>query len=346
MCSAKVSRELSFSNDLLFIDGSWGTGKSILGPVLGCYKGVEKQKLDHIFEYICTIFDLGEMEKGAAQAILKTYSDIDIFDALISREVNLRPSDDTGLLNNPYSLKYLKRLFKPGDHSVSNYIENENPALQIMSHHILPVGKILFETYPGRIKVIEMVRHPLFMLDHWFHYIDRCATDVREFTLYIKHKDKHVPWFCKGWEDEFLSLRGYNKVVKCIDSIFQKIYSFTDSLPKEERDRILFIPFEKFVLEPTYFTEKLRFFLDRDVNNKLLTRVLKKQKCPRKSLMAGRGHKSYGFRRVSDDFQDKQYIKEKLLFLEKEMSPEYFKLLSKVSNEYEERFNLKGVGPF
>jgi hypothetical protein len=336
-----ISRHLSFSNDILFIDGSWGTGKSILGPVLGAFKGVEKQKLDHIFEYVSTAYSLGEMSKGAASSLLKIYADLDTFDSQISREVNFRPSDDSGILNNPNGLKYLKRLFVAGDNEIVKNIEEENPVLQIMSHHILPVADILADTYGKRIKIVEMFRHPLFMLDHWLNYIDRCGTDVREFTIWIKHKEHHLPWFAKGWEEKFISLSGYDKVIHSIAHTQHLTFEAMKRL--EKKIDIISISFEKFVLDPYPDLRQLTKFLGRS-ETKHMSKVLKRQKCPRESLMDGRGHKSYGFKKVEKNFDDKAYILDKLVELKSKISGESYDLLLTICQNYESHFNLNYIG--
>ena len=47
-----LEKKLNLKNDIIFIDGLWGTGKSILGPIIGGMQKVEKFKLEHIYEYI------------------------------------------------------------------------------------------------------------------------------------------------------------------------------------------------------------------------------------------------------------------------------------------------------
>lgn len=339
--NCQISRHLSFSNDVLFIDGAWGTGKSILGPVLSCFHGVEKQKLDHIFEYVATAYNLGEISKGFANSLIKTYVDLDTFDSQISREVNFRPSDDSGILNNPNGLKYFKRLFLPGDDRVKENIENNNPALQIMSHHILPVADVLFESLDNRIKLIEMFRHPLFMIDHWVHYIDRVGTDSREFTVWIKYNDKHLPWFVKGWEEKFLSLNSLEKVIHSISHIQNLIF---DAIANDShKNKLLAIPFEGFVLNPHPYIEKIETFLGRKRTSSL-QKVLRRQKCPRESLLAGRGHKSYGFKKTPKNNDDYGYVKVKLAEMKSNIADESFQLLISASLKYEAYFNFDYVG--
>ena len=125
----------------------WGTGKSILAPVLGSFKRVEKQIINHNFEYVCTLENYDKISNTDAKSLIQVMADVALFNSMISREVNLRPSDDSGFLNNPNGFLYLKRLFKTGDVTTVEEIKREKPVLQIMSHNILQVSSLLFDTF-------------------------------------------------------------------------------------------------------------------------------------------------------------------------------------------------------
>lgn len=343
MQSSKVSRHISFSNEVLFIDGSWGTGKSILGPVLGAFDDVEKQKLDHIFEFVSNIHYFGEISEGAAISLIKTYADLDTFDSLMSREVNLRPSDDSGILNNPKALQYLKRLFVNGGNEIAQKIENEKPIMQIMSHHILPVADILFKALGKRLKVVEMFRHPAFMFDHWNSYLHRCGKDKREFTTWIKYNNEHLPWFVSGWEEEFLSLNETEKVIKSINHTYNLTIK---SLDRFKDNHVLEISFENFVINPFRDLEKISNFLNKEFKESTMKKVLKRQKVPRKSLLAGRGHRGYGFQKADNSFNDKVFIREKVEKLKNEISIDLYDEFINTCVSYEERFNLSYLKEF
>ena len=39
-----------FADDIIFIDGLWGTGKSLLYPIVSGMEGVEKAKAEHVYD--------------------------------------------------------------------------------------------------------------------------------------------------------------------------------------------------------------------------------------------------------------------------------------------------------
>lgn len=115
----------SFTNDVIIVDGFWGGGKSVVTSIVGSLSGVEKKKVDGIYEYICITHSVGKMSDDAAETLLKIYADHTQYNNLIGREVNLRWSDDTGLRNNPGSLAYFGRLFHRGGDSVIDVINSK-----------------------------------------------------------------------------------------------------------------------------------------------------------------------------------------------------------------------------
>ena len=47
--NSSLAKKNTLKNDVIFIDGLWGTGKSIIAPIVGAMDGVEKQKIEHIY---------------------------------------------------------------------------------------------------------------------------------------------------------------------------------------------------------------------------------------------------------------------------------------------------------
>ena len=58
----KLSKKNPFKNDVVFIDGLWGTGKSLIAPIVCAMDGVEKQKFEYIYEYVCVRVQLKKIE--------------------------------------------------------------------------------------------------------------------------------------------------------------------------------------------------------------------------------------------------------------------------------------------
>lgn len=249
----KLTRHLNIAEKIVFVDGLSGTGKSILGPVISSFKSVEKQRLEHIYEYLCLLNHFKMIEPDAAVSLMRLYADLALYNSMISREVNLRLSDDTGLLNNPDSLKYIARLFYKDGNSPLDRIRREKPVLQIVTHQVLPISDLAFDAYGDHLRIVEMTRHPLFMIDHWYNYIERYGKDSREFTLNLSDGNESVPWFAYGWEKKYKSLNSMDRVIHSIKWLSDRTNTFYEKLNSEEKERVLFISFENFVFDPWSF---------------------------------------------------------------------------------------------
>ena len=144
----QVRKFLPIECDVIVVDGLWGVGKTAVTSVIGAMKSVEKMKLDHVHEYVCTMNHLDKMSDDATRFMLLTYADIDQYSNLIGREINFRPSDASGTKNTPGStLKYLRRLFADDGDQIVDHIQTNNIALHVVSHQALPVGEPLFEAF-------------------------------------------------------------------------------------------------------------------------------------------------------------------------------------------------------
>ena len=288
----------TFKNDIIFIDGLWGTGKSLLGPIISGMAKVEKVKIEPVYEYISILQYLNKISPDATLWMLNTYADKSQYDNSIGREVNLRWGDDSGLANNPNSLRYIRRLFGgEGDQKVSDINEN-NRALNIMSHMLMLVAEPIFKTYGKRVKIVEVVRHPLYMVSHWYSYLQRYDSP-REFTVSLNHRGNKIPWFVGGWEDEFIEASAVDKVLLSII----KLYEWLDVSSQKAITKgwnILTLSFESLVMVPDDPLQRLEAFLGRKHYPHLST-VLRKQRIPRKTIAQGKGHASYGWVRGADN---------------------------------------------
>jgi hypothetical protein len=287
-----VEKKITLRNDIIFLDGLWGTGKSILSPILSNMYNIEKIKVESIYEYISSMYFLDKIEMDAAIWMLHTYADTSQYNNRIGREINLRWSDDTGLKHVLNKWVYIKRLFgQEGDFKIDE-INRENIALGIMSHMIMLTPQILIEAFNNRVKVIEMVRHPLYMIVHFANYLDRFEVS-REFTMSYYYKDVKIPWFINQSLDEFVQGNKFERAVQCI----VKLYSLLEveiANSKKNGLQILDLSFEEIVFDTKLALKKIEFFLGRQHSEKIEI-ILKKQKLPRNTIAQGNGHKSYGW---------------------------------------------------
>ena len=325
-------------NDIIFIDGLWGTGKSILGPIIGGMQNVEKFKLEHIYEFISVLYHLNKIEKDSALWILNTYADLSQYNNSLSREINLRFNDDSGLKNNPNPLDYLQRLFKKdGDHHLANINEN-NVALNLMSHMILMTPELLFNAYGDRLKIVEVVRHPLYMIEHWENYLRRFDSP-REFTVSFYYHHTKIPWWADKFKDEYSSYDVFNRALISIRKCYEELFKTElDDLNNEKK--ILYLSFEDVVSNPEKILSKLSSFLKRE-HHKKIKRILTRQKIPRKLFIDGLGHQSYGFKKIKEIQNEEEFYKKLVLRLNKKGSKENIDGFNNLIDIYNKKFPSK-----
>jgi len=296
----------SFTNDIIVVDGFWGGGKSIVTSMIGSLTGVEKKKVEHVYEYVCIAHAAGKMNHDAAIAFLKIYADLSQYNNLIGREVNLRWSDDSGLRNNPGSLTYLRRLFHPGGDEVATMISKENLALLIASHELLSVSDILFDAYGSRLKLIEVVRHPVHLFENVRSYISEFER-AREFTLSFEFNDEKIPWFAASWAEEFANSSIVDRALLSIARMQRSMLSTIDQIGADGRP-LLTLSFENTVLNPGESLQQLESFLARKQTRRT-KRVFKQQSLPRTNISAGKATSAFSFNTSSSVTEDEVYRK-------------------------------------
>ena len=104
-------RDQFLTDKLLVLDGLTGTGKTMISNVLESFEKVEVGRFIYDVEHIAISHELGALRTDAARALLGLLIDWKLYDNMISREVNFRPSDLSCVLKNGRALKHIKRLF-------------------------------------------------------------------------------------------------------------------------------------------------------------------------------------------------------------------------------------------
>jgi hypothetical protein len=343
----EFTRTTELAEENIIICGFSGSGKSLMGPILGSFERVEPFRIDPIYEYFCILECFGKVEKDATTALLRTLNDRHIYYQVISRETNMRVRDDSSPLNNPHTFRTIKRLFaKDGDFAVEE-IKKNKPIQLLMMHHLIPVISPIFRAWGDRVKVVKIVRHPMYMIDPWFKYMDRngrtrYGIDPYELTLYLDYNGHSVPWFTHGWEDKFISVSTMDKIIYSINWLNEKSKETYNNLDESDRNKIIFIPFEPFVLDPFPYLEKLEEFLNTPMT-RLTKKTLRKQKVPRKAISDGRMPKRY-----EKDFEASEIdeFNNRKTFAKEKASPEAFKLLKKMCDEYMHEYNISCVPDF
>ena len=194
----KLYRQNFYTQPVVLIDGITRTGKTMLSPILTSLENVELHRIETNFDRIPRLYKLKKITRDAAVACLRLEMETKLYESMISRSINFRKSDNSGVFNQIKPFKYLKRLFAPEGDVVVEKILKEKPIFQVQTHDILGINSIYFDAFGKSLRIIEMLRHPI---DSIFGncrrgYGKREADDPRIFSLNILHGKKLVPWYC------------------------------------------------------------------------------------------------------------------------------------------------------
>jgi hypothetical protein len=277
---------------------------------------------------------LKKIEADAADTLLKIYADLSQYNNLIGREVNLRWNDASGPSNNTDTFKYILRMFSKEGDTIVKDINERNLALNILSHLIFPVSKPLVKAYGSRLKIIEMVRHPVYMVQHWYSYLSRFDGE-REFTICFDYNRQKVPWFAETWQDKFVEMSIMDRSLHSIIFLYELLFESLSTLNKESTNTMV-ITFESFVMNTENELKRLQDFLGRSHSAKI-KKILKQQKVPRNLLSQGIGRAGYGWKKSDADSEKKEYD-HKLEFIRKKASEntllEFDKLIKKYNDKW------------
>lgn len=277
---SNVTRSITFDNRILYVDGISGSGKFAIGSLLQSLQKVETIRIEYILDHVCGLNTLGHISDEAAQALIKFYTDLRTHDGLISREVNFRPDDVTSVMSSLKKIEYLNRLFSKDGDRVSERIEFERPILHFMGHQIFPNSSSIFSALGSRLLFVEILRHPLSLMHHWYSYINKYGTEPRNFTLWINYQGKNLPWFARGIEGEYINASAMDKCIYSIENLFRLRRDRISSMSKEDLNRYLEIPFERYVVQPELYIDKI----SRELSVERMAGfddVMKSQKLPR-----------------------------------------------------------------
>lgn len=338
--AVKAERTAQIAEQIVFLDGVSGTGKTMMGPILSSFDRMEVQRFDHIHEFICALRFLNRIEEDAAISLVRTYVDLACYNVMIGRESNFRWKDLSGVLNNPRGWRYVKRLFQPDGKAVMERIGQTRPILQIHSHQVLGISDTLFAALGKRLTVVELVRHPLYLLSHWYSCVDRIAVDPSMFTICLNHDGRTLPWFARGWENEYVNSNKMDRVIRLVHWLTQRAEDALGAMNDDRRQQVILIPFERFVVEPWPYLHQIETTLDTSATPST-RRSLRKQKVPRKLTIDGLDleiYRRYNWQPPTKGSTEGTELQKRWDYASKEASKEGMKLLEKMSASYEQLY--------
>ena len=279
----KVVRQKMLCEKIVFIDGQPGCGKTMLSPIISAFDRVELLNYAFEVEFICRLFYFGKIDGDAATAMVRMLVDHKLYQTMMGRETNFRYSDLSSVFKNPHPWRYIKRIFQEGDLIVPDRIKNDRPILSLTTHDLLSVSDPIISGIGPQSVIIEMVRHPLYMVKQQYLNMSRLIDDPRDIQICLEYHGKQLPFFASGWEDLFVKSNDMEKAIYTIDKLTNTNKIKRNIWKENKQLSLVTIPFEKFVLDPWPYMEKIESALGSKIT-KTTRRVMKKQNVPRKLL--------------------------------------------------------------
>lgn len=336
-------RNISYGNDIIIVDGMWRTGKSLLGPIVGAFEGVQKPKIDYNFEWSCILHSLGSLSIDDASLMLKLHADLCTHNNYLGREMNFRPKDDSGIFKNPNKFNNLRRIFISDGNNIQEEIKAQKPPLMIITHSTFQVGEPLVAAYGKRLKMIVVERNPVFYLEQWAEYLEMIGSDPRELEI-TKH-DGFVPWFILDiYEDEYKSGSYMDKSLIMYRSLREMKKNI---IAKDIFDshNLLTIPYESLVYSPSLWIEKIGSFLNKSGTGKAL-KFQKQLNLPRKYLLDGIESSILKERRKDLSMLEIENYNDLKQSILNQISVESIDELSSYISEYENSYDFQRLMPW
>jgi len=311
-----ISREVNLDTTIVFVDGITRTGKSMMGPILASFERMEIERMEEIFEHIGGLDRMNKISRDASVALLKTVIDAHLYNGMIGRNTNFRFSDHSSVWRNPNRLRHFKRIFAPDGAKAVQRIILERPIYQNQTHDQLANFKLFHEAFSDRFRVLEMIRHPVDVVDSWMRreWGSRFGSDPLAFTFCIRYEEEDLPYYALGWEESYLAANPMGRVVGMISRLWDESRSVYQGLPADQKDQVLIIPFEDFVQRPKPYLGPIGDFLGSKPTRHTSS-ALRRQNCPR-----------------TDPGESRQLKSQRI---ENEAAPEDRKTMERLAEEYE-----------
>jgi len=253
-----VSRKFSLGGQCVFVDGQAGCGKTLISRVISSFERVELLSYVEEIEQYCSLSYLQKIEPDVAEVLIRLKLDLQLYNTMMARNLNFRPTDLSSVFQHHDPNLYLQRIFEKGDSSIPNKISEESPILNLAVHNLIAFSEPLWSSLGNRCAFIEVVRHPLYMIrQQILNFEDKKFEGPRTFYVQYSYKGEEVPYFVKGWEEAYLGSNSTEKAIHYIKHLTELTNTRKQELFRNHHASILTIPFEPFVLDPLPWLKKI-----------------------------------------------------------------------------------------
>lgn len=343
----KIVRPPHIADQVVIVDGLPGCGKTMMSPIVGALDRVEMLQYAYSLEYFCGLRYLDALTHDGATTMVRATTDLQLYNIMMGRETNFRWSDLSSVRLSASPWQYVRRLFQAGDAAAVQRIAAERPILHLVTHLMFVHTPLLIDALGTRVKMVEVVRHPLYMIKQQALYMDRFAADPRDFTMWIEFEGALVPWFARGWERKFLDAGAMDRAIYMMEEMGRRHATMLAGLTDAQRAQVLIIPFERFVIEPDPYMRALETLLETSVVART-RREMKRQNVPRRMYADGIGrpiYAEYGWQPPAKGSDEAKEFARRREFAAASATPAALAVLDRLTEEYEREYMRGHAAP-
>jgi len=307
----------NIAKNILFIDGITRVGKSLFSGIIPSLNKMEHIQFFWAIERIVPAVSLDTLDISFAKSLIRTEMNEMAYNIKLSRNVNFRYDDQTGVLNYKDPKLYFNRLNKSEGKGVVEELRQTDWFIPIQSHDLM-VNLEYLDKMDIDYHMIELFRHPVDTIYSWWQrgWGERFSNDPQSGTLSLVYNDSIVPWYCAGFEEEWLNL---NPVERCVHLVLFLTYKSIEQYNKaRDKERIFLITFEDFVEKPDQKIMEICSFLGT-TTTEYTKQFVSQSKCPRVINIKDREDKLKEIRsrtsnnlfneicKISDEYEDNCY---------------------------------------
>lgn len=322
-----VVRDGILLQQLVLVDGQPGSGKAVLDSAIASMDRVELLQFSTQIERVCALRDLGKITGDGAETMIKLEADLVLYNTMMSRNVNFRVSDQSSAFKDSNFWVYIKRLFAKGDKLILDRIKNERPILHFMTHSMLGFSEPIFNSFGDKVAIIEIVRHPMSMLVSQTRYIEEWTTHegmLRQVAdPFLRYKDKQVPFWVKGYEELYCKSNPVERAIYVMRHQIEKVELFKNKFREIYEMQCITIPFEKYVIDPWPYLEKIETLLKTEMTRKT-KKMLRKAGVPRNNT----------------GLEAHELIKNRNFAIQNGAGKDALRVLDQISEHYEKKYDL------
>ncbi len=275
----KLSMHENIARNLVLIDGVARSGKSMLTGTLPSLENMEIMHFYTLLEFIVPSMAFHKIETDAAKSIIRIHMNELAYNLKLSRGVNFRPGDHSGVAQYKDPAIYESRLARVDGDEVVKELKETHLMIPIQTHDML-VNYDCMEKLELDFRMVQIFRNPIDNAYSWWKrgWGERFGTDPRAFTVTLESCGESVPWYCYPDQAEWIKM---NPMEKCIHSVVSLIERSVEQYKKaKDTSRIFITTFEAFAENTHEELQRICGFLNTRPSAHTPD-FLKRSKCPR-----------------------------------------------------------------